>query len=294
MKPASFEYYAPSELDEALSLLQQHGDDAKVLAGGQSLVPLMNMRLARPSIIVDINGISELEYINRAPEGGLHAGALARQRALERSSLVREISPLISEAMPLVGHFQIRNRGTIGGSVAHADPAGELSAICIALDGEVVLRSTEGERGVKAEELFVTYFTTAIEPTELLTQVRFPAWVPGRGWGFEEVARRHGDFALVGAIALVELDPNRACAWARITLFGVDGTPVRAIEAEESLQGRVIDQAALEGAAALVSDALDPESDLHASAQYRKEVGGVMARRALAKALARTEEGAKA
>lgn len=294
MKPAKFDYYAPSELQEALELLQQHGDEAKVLAGGQSLVPLMNMRLARPAVIVDINRISALEYHARTPDGGLNIGSLTRQRTMEQSELVRELNPLISEVMPLVGHFQVRNRGTIGGSIAHADPAGELPALCVALEAEVVLSSASGERTVTAEDLFLTYFTTTMEPTEMITEVRFPSWTPGRGWGFEEMARRHGDFAMVGALALLQLDGKQECQGAQITLFGVDGTPVRAVEAEEMLQGRRVDQSALEDVAKMVSDSLEPESDLHASAEYRREVGGVMARRALTAALSRAREGAKA
>lgn len=285
MKPPKFDYYAPTTLDEALELLAQHGDDAKVLAGGQSLMPLLNMRLSRPSVIIDINGVPGLDYIEEADDGGLRIGALTRQRTLERSSLVRDKNPLIAQALPLVGHFQIRNRGTVGGSIVHADPAAELPAICLAMDAQFVLRSSSGQREVNADEMFLTYFTTSIEPTELLTEIRLPA-LPVV-WGFQEVSRRHGDFALVGAVTLAEVGPNQVCSDAKIVLFGVDGTPVRIGEAEELLRGGDLGDDALLEATEAVKSALDPESDVHASAEYRKEVGGVMVRRALGEALAR-------
>ena len=291
MKPAKFDYYAPTELKEALDLLRQHGDEAKILAGGQSLVPMMNMRLARPAVVIDINRITSLDYLERAEDGGLKIGALTRQRTLERSSLVAEVNPLISEVVPYIGHFQIRNRGTVGGSIVHADPAAELPALCSLFQAQVVVGSSEGERVLTAEELYLTYFTTALEPTEMLTEVRFPALSPDWGWGFQEVARRHGDFAMVGALVLLQLNGDGTCRSVKITLFGVDGTPVRAVEAEEMLVGRRPDQGALEEMAGLVSEGLDPESDIHASAQYRKEVGGVLARRALTSAISRAEGG---
>ena len=292
MKPAKFDYHAPTELKEALDLLKQYGDEAKILAGGQSLVPMMNMRLARPAVVVDINRITSLDYLERTEDGGLKIGALTRQRTIERSSLVAEVNPLISEVVPYIGHFQIRNRGTVGGSIVHADPAAELPALCSLFQARVVVESTKGERVLTAEELYLTYFTTALEPTEMLTEVRFPALSPGWGWGFQEVARRHGDFAMVGALVLLQLNGDETCRSVRITLFGVDGTPVRAVEAEEMLVGRRPDQDALEEAAGLVSEGLDPESDIHASAEYRKEVGGVLTRRALTSAISRTEGGA--
>ena len=286
MKPAKFDYYAPTELEEALDLLNEHGDDAKILAGGQSLVPMMNMRLARPAVIIDINRISALNYVETSDKGGLSIGAMTRQRTLERSDLVSGLNPLISEVMPYIGHFQIRNRGTLGGSVVHADPAAELPALCHLLDAEFVVRSRNGDRNITSDELFLTYFTTALEPTEILSEIKIPPLGSGSGWGFQEVSRRHGDFAMVGAIVLVQTNGDGVCKSARITMFGVDGTPVRATEAEESLAGVRLDEKALQDAARLVSQALEPESDIHASAEYRKEVGGVLARRALASAQA--------
>lgn len=289
MKPAPFDYCAPTDLAAALDLLAQHGDEAKVLAGGQSLMPLMNMRLARPQVIIDINRIAELEYISQTPAGGFTIGALTRQRALERSSLVREQSPLLAATLPLIGHFQIRNRGTIGGSLVHADPAAEIPALSLALEAEFVLKSAAQERVMGAEDFFLSYLTTAIEPEEMLTEIRLPAWQPGWGWDVQEVCRREGDFALVGAVSLLQVDDNDTCQMLRLTLFGVGATPVRVRRAEEMLRGQRVNDEALAEVAKVVAEDLDPESDIHASATYRKEVGGVMARRTLAKALSRTK-----
>ena len=291
MKPVNFDYFSPTELSSALELLQQYGDEAKVLAGGQSLMPLMNMRLVRPKVIVDINQIPELSYIEETAEGGLSLGALTRQRTVERSALVQSSNPLLGAALPYLGHFQIRNRGTVGGSMVHADPAAELLALSIALEAEFVLTSTMGQRTIKAEEFFVGPLTTSIEPTELLTQVRVPAWLEGWGWGFLEVCRREGDFALAGAVALLQLGKAGECDSARVTIFGVNDTPTRMSRAEAMLLGRTATPTTIEDAARLVSEDLEPNSDLHAPAEYRKEVGGVVAKRALEDAYTRAMEG---
>ena len=256
MKPPKFDYYAPTTLDEALELLAQHGDDAKVLAGGQSLMPLLNMRLSRPSVIIDVNRVPGLDYVEEADGGGLRIGAMTRQRTLERSSLVQLRNPLIVQAMSQVGHFQIRNRGTVGGSVVHADPAAELPAICLAMGARFVLSSSSGQRVVNADEMFLTYFTTSIEPTEMMAEIQLPAL--SEVWGFQEVSRRHGDFALVGAVTLADLNSDRAATDVKIVLFGVDGTPVRVEEAEDVLQGRGLDGNAFEEASDAVKGALDP------------------------------------
>ena len=289
MKPAAFDYYAPTDLADALALLEQHGDEAKILAGGQSLMPLMNLRLARPHVIIDINRLSDLAYISPGTNGGLAIGALTRQRAVERSDLVHERNPLLAAAMPLLGHFQIRNRGTIGGSMVHADPAAELPALSIALGGEFVLRSAHHQRAIPAEAFFLSYLTTAIQPTELLTEIRIPAWKPGTGWAIVEICRREGDFALVGATVLLHLDAHEVCQDGRLVLFGVGGTPARMQKAEGMLRGNRLDGRTLTEMARVVSEALEPDSDLHASAEYRKEVGGVVIRRALEAALARAK-----
>jgi aerobic carbon-monoxide dehydrogenase medium subunit len=285
MKPAPFEYFAPVDLAEALDLLAQYGDEAKILAGGQSLMPLLNMRLARPRVLVDINRLSELSQLSVGADGTLAVGALTRQRAIERASLVQRHNPLLAAAMPYLGHFQIRNRGTIGGSIVHADPAAELPALCLALEAELVLRSAGRQRTVNATDFFLTYLTTAIEPVEMLVDIRFPPWKPQWRWGFQEVCRREGDFALVGAVAVLQMDDDAVCRAARLTMFGVGGTPVRPQRAEEILSGQRLDGQVLDRVAEVVATALEPDSDMHASAEYRREVGGVVARRAVEMAL---------
>jgi len=293
MKPPAFEYFAPASLQEALDLLDRYGEEAKVLAGGQSLMPLMNLRLARPKVIIDVNGLHHLASISADPNGGLTLGGLTRQRAVERSGLVQERNPLLAAALPLIGHFQIRNRGTIGGSLVHADPAAELPAVSLALGAEFVLRSVRSERAVRAEDFFLDTMTTAIQPNELLTEIRLPGWRPRLGWAVEEVARRKGDFAIVGACTLLELDEDDLCKAARIALFGVAGKPLRMQRAEAALRGSNPDERLLAEACRLVFDDLDPDSDVHASATYRREAGGVLARRALETALRRARENSK-
>jgi aerobic carbon-monoxide dehydrogenase medium subunit len=290
MKPAFFEYYAPLELQETLNLLDRYGDEAKILAGGQSLMPLINLRLARPGVIIDINRLRNLDAISTAPDGGLTIGALARQRTLERSTIIQEQNPMLAAAMPLIGHFQIRNRGTIGGSLVHADPAAELPAVSLLLGGEFLLSSNSGARLVAAADFFLGYLATACRPGELLTEIRLPKWRTGEAWAVVEVARRKGDFALVGVALRAELDGAGILQNARIVMFGVGGKPQRMEHAEALLNGRRIDQVLLGELSRVVAEELEPDSDVHASAAYRKEVGGVLVRRALQSALAKAKE----
>ena len=290
MKPAPFDYYCPETLDEAAGLLEQHGDDGKVLAGGQSLMPLMSLRLARPSVIVDLNRVSGLDGIDANGDGGLHIGALTRQRALERDAGLPARNPLLAAAVPLIGHFQIRNRGTVGGSLVHADPAAELPAVTVALGADFVLTSAGGERVVSADDFYLGYMATACEANEVLTEIRVPAWKAGRLWAIEEVSRRKGDFAMVGVALWADMD-GANCADARIILFGVGGRPVRVEKAEQRLQGAALDDATLKDIERIVFEELEPDSDIHASALYRKEVGGVLTRRALHAAAERAAEG---
>lgn len=287
MKPASFEYFAPSELPEALDLLARYGDEGKVLAGGQSLMPLMNLRLARPSVIIDINRLSELDRISMTPEGGITIGALTRQRALERSPIVQEQNPMLAAALPLIGHFQIRNRGTIGGSLVHADPAAELPAVTLLLGAEFLLRSKSAVRAVPAAEFFLGYLATACEAAELLTEIRLPKWRSGEAWAVTEVARRKGDFALVGVALRAEPDESGILQNLAIVMFGVGSKPQRMEKAEAFLKGRRINTALFNELSRIIAEELEPQSDVHASSAYRKEVGGVLARRALESALAR-------
>lgn len=269
MKPPPFDFVAATSLDEALAALADNGDEAKVLAGGQSLIPLMSLRLAHPTVLVDVNGVGELATIERQ-NGSLRVGAMVRHRTAERSKEIADAVPLISKVMPFIGHVAIRSRGTVGGSLAHADPAAELPAVALALGATFNVRSRDrGERSIAAEDFFGGYFTTSIEPDEILTSIDFPI-VEG-GAAVHEVARRHGDFAMVGAV--VATPPGDA----RIALINVAEKPVRATAAEEALNNG----ADLDEVAALVSRDLDPSGDLHASAAYRKKVAGVCVKRAL-------------
>jgi len=253
-------------------------------------MPLMNLRLARPQVLIDINRLPELTYITAGKGGGLVIGALTRQRLVERSGLVQERNPLLAATIPLIGHLQIRNRGTIGGSLVHADPAAELPALALLLEAEFVLRSLQGERIVQAREFYLSYMTTTIEPIELLAEIRFPPWKPRSGWAIQEISRRHGDFAVVGVATLLTLDGNKACEDARIALFGVGATAVRIEKAEATLKGTLLQKQNLADAAKIVSEALDPDSDVHASAEYRKEVAGVLTWRTLEAAVERLRE----
>lgn len=286
MKPAPFAYVAPNSVDEALALVRRHEEDGKLLAGGQSLVPLLNMRLARPSVLIDLNRLRALDYIRNGKE--VRIGAMTRQRTVELSPVVRQKLPLLAEAIRYVGHPQIRNRGTVGGSIAHADPSAELPAVLAALEGSVVLRSERGTRTVPASAFFVTYLTTALRPDELLTEVRLPAHEHA-GTAFLEVARRHGDFALVGVAAVVELDGDRA-RQIRLAFTGVGPIPVRLREAEAEATGARLSEKVYAAVARMATDQLDPEGDIHASAEYRKRVAGVLADRALRLAVQRAQQ----
>jgi CO/xanthine dehydrogenase FAD-binding subunit len=286
MKPAKFDYFAPATLDEALELLAQHGADAKVLAGGQSLMPMMNLRLVRPAVVIDINQVQGLSGISAA-DGTITVGALTRQRQLQESDVIRAAFPMMTAAISHIGHFQIRNRGTIGGSLAHADPAAELPALCTALDADFAVADSSGTQTMAAAEFAIGPLITSLAPEQLLTEIRLPV-LQGEGWrwGVREVSRRDGDFALVGAVAMLRTDAGGVCQEARITMFAVGDAPTRISAAEAALVGRVVDDGARREAAALVSAAVRPGSDIHASAEYRKEVSAVMARRALEDACA--------
>ncbi len=284
MKPASFDYHDPTTLEEALDLMSRHGDQARPLAGGQSLVPLMNFRLLRPAHIIDLNGVSELNYLN-VENGTLRIGATTRQRALERSAEVAQHWPLLRDATAFIGHIQIRNRGTVGGSLAHAFPSAELPVAMVTLDASMVIRAKSGERNVRAEGFFLSYMTTALEPEELLTDIEVPELPANTGWSYQEVSRRYGDFALAGAAALITLDANGKIAHARLTLTGT--TPIRAAEAEQALLGEKPTEALFKNAAVRATENLEQDSDIHASAEYRRSACQALARRALAQAAER-------
>jgi len=283
MKPAKFDYHAPGSIDEAVELLARYGGDAKVLAGGQSLVPLLNFRLARPAALVDVNRIAALSYV-REVNGTVAFGAMTRQRTIEFSPVVASRLPLLREATRWVGHLPIRSRGTIGGSIAHADPSAEYPAVLTALGGEVVVQGPRGRRTVKAADLFETYLTTTLAPEELVVEVRLPAMPTGSGYAFEEFARRHGDFAIVGIAAMLVRDGAR-CTSARLAAAGAGPVPVRLRAAEEILERDGLSDAAIEAAAARAAELVAPDSDIHASAEYRRHLTSVLTGRALRRAL---------
>jgi carbon-monoxide dehydrogenase medium subunit len=282
MKPAPFEYRAPSSVAEAVAILAEHGDDAHVLAGGQSLLPMMALRLARPAMLVDVSRIDELRDLRA--EGGLQIGAAVTQRRIERSGAAAERCPLLLQAIPLIAHPPIRTRGTIGGSLAHADPAAELPAVAAALDAEIVLRHSAGERVVPIADFFEGYLTTACRPEEIVAEIRFPPLAPNTGTSFLEISRRHGDFAIVACAAVVSFDDRGQITDARVALAGVDMVPVRARAAEALLTGEWPGPQLWKAAGAEAMVDLGPTSDIHATGAYRRHVAGVLTTRALAAA----------
>ncbi len=293
MKPAPFRYHAPDTLDEALQLLRRYGAEAKPLAGGQSLIPAMNFRLARPAVLIDLNRLTDLAGIEETADGGLAIGAMTRQRAVERSSHVAGGAPLLAETMPYIAHPPIRNRGTIGGSLAHADPASELPAVMTALDARFRVRNADGERWVEARQFFLGLFVTALAPDDLLTEVLIPPPAPRSGFAFQEFARRHGDYALAGVAVALELDPAGRCSGASVVLMGVGAGPVTLDAVNRVLVGQAPAEAAFEAAAAEVERQLDPPGDIHASAAYRRRLARTLTERALRVAAERAHRAAR-
>ena len=287
MKPAPFAYHRPETVDDGVALLAAHGTEAKALAGGQSLIPAMNFRLATPAVLVDLNRVAALAYV-REETDGTRIGAMTRQRTVERDPLVHRRAPLLTEALPYVAHAQIRNRGTLGGSVAHADPAGEIPAVLLALEARFEVRGPGGTRTVPADRFFTGLFETALAPAELLVEIAIPAMTPRTGWAFAEVARRHGDYALAGVATTVTLDEKGRCRVARIALLGVGAGPLLAPRAAKALAGEIpTDKVLREAANAAAAKDVDPPGDIHASAAYRRQLVAVLTRRALTTAFAR-------
>jgi len=284
VKPSAFEYHAPETVDEAVTMLAELGDGAKVLAGGQSLVPMLSLRLAYFDHLVDIGGIAELRGIRVEPEAVVVRSATVDATVEHDTGLAARV-PLLSRATPLVGHFQIRNRGTVGGSIAHADPAAEYPAVALALDAEIEAVSPRGVRTIPASEFFVGLWATALAPDELLTAVRFPIWNGRCGFAIREFARRYGDFAIAGAAVAVRLDDDDRIERCAIGLFGLGGTPLRATNAEHATVGQKFDVAAPELGRLAVSALADPPSDVHGSAAYRRRVGAAMVERAWSEAI---------
>ncbi len=289
MKPAPFDYVVPETAEDAVSCLQKYEDDgleATILAGGQSFVPLLNMRMARPDVVVDLRKLTDLKYIREA-DGVIAIGAMTTKREVEESELIQQRQPLLHASTVEIGHLQIRSRGTVGGSMAQADPAAEYPAVALVLGMEMKILGVDGERIVPADEFFVTYLTTEIDSTEMLTEVRVPVLPEGTGWSFQELARRHGDFAIVGGAVTLRLDGG-VCTNPRIVLFGVGATPVRMTAAESALEGQapsveLFETVGKQGAAELE----EPMSDVHATAVYRRHLAKVMIKRCLLEATER-------
>ena len=286
MKPAPFEYHRPSSVGEAIDVLAAHGDGAKILAGGQSLVPMLALRLATFDHLVDVGRIEELQGVDRG-DGSVWVGAGTAQALIERDPVVADAVPLLARATPLIGHFQIRNRGTVGGSVAHADPAAEYPAVVAALDAELEARSPRGARTIAAADFFTGLWSTALDDDEVLVGIRFPVWSGRRGCAIEEFARRHGDFAIAGAAVAVEVDDEDRIRRCGVGLFGLGSTPVRAVAAEAEVVGRTVGEVVAAELGELAMSTLeDVPADLHGSAAFRTRVAAAMVARAWTSAAA--------
>jgi carbon-monoxide dehydrogenase medium subunit len=291
MKPAPFKYFAPTEIPEVLSLLKEYGYDAKVLAGGQSLVPMMNFRLVQPAVLVDINNIPDLKSI-QTHEKGIRLGAMVRHSQVERDSIIEKRVPLLHETMPQIATAQIRNRGTIGGSLAHADPSAELVAVTTALEARFKIQNQEGERWVPVDDFFVGLLMTVLEPEELLVEIEFPGLPARSGWSLKEVARRPHDFALIGVVAVMTLDKKDRCQAAKLVYLSAGDGPVSAVEASDLLKGQEITEDLITAAAEkAATDEIDPGSDIHATADFRRHLANVLTRRALLEAYQRAKGG---
>jgi len=291
VKPAPFDYIAPDTLDAALSEIRQHGYDAKLLAGGQSLIPLLNFRLANPGVLVDLNRLSDLDFIRPSPAGGLQIGAMTRQSRLETEPLVAKMAPLLHEAIPFIAHPQIRSRGTIGGTLAHADPAAELPTVALALQARLRLASDAGDRWVGAEDFFVGLLTTALQPEEILVEIEIPPPPPRCGWSFVEISRRHGDYALAGLAAQIVLDDQGLCTEARLVYLSAGDGPLAAAGAVEQLIGKAPDdQSFQEVARQVAAKEVEPTGDIHASADFKRHLCRVLTHRALTTAYGRATQ----
>ncbi len=290
MKPAPFEYYVPDSIEEVLTLLRSYGSEAKLLAGGQSLVPAMNFRVVQPSVLIDLNRVEELDYVNEHSEH-VRIGAMTRERTLEFNPLVSKQFPLLAEAMPHVAHPQIRNRGTLGGSLANADPAAELPVIMLALGARLKARSADSERWVDAQNFFSGMFTTDLATDEMLVEIELPLPQAHTGWSFLEVAPRAGDYALMGVAVLVTLDENQVCKQARLVYLNAGDGPVDAKETAQLLEGEALNDRLIESATTLASEQeINPFGNIHASVEYQRHLANVLTKKALKIAMVRASE----
>ena len=290
MKPAPFEYYAPDSIEQAVDLFSQYNRDAKILAGGQSLVPAMNFRVVQPSVLIDLNRVGELSYI-REEEDVIRVGAMARERHLEFDASIEKRTPLLHEAVPFIAHPQIRNRGTIGGSIVHSDPAAELPVLMTALNARLKARNTSGERWIDAQDFFVGMFTTALEADEILVEIELPFMPARTGWSFMEVAPRAGDYAMMGVAALVTLDESGKCIGAKLVYLNAGEGPIHAEKATKLLEGENLNEKAIEEAAVLASEKeINPFGNMHASADFQRHLAKVLTQKTLRLATQRAGE----
>lgn len=290
MKPAPFEYHAPSSIEEVLDLKHQYGDDAKFLAGGQSLVPAMNFRIVQPSVLIDLNRVNELSFI-KEDKNVIRVGSMARERHLEFDSSIKKYTPLLHEAVPFIAHPQIRNRGTIGGSIVNADPAAELPVLMIALNAKLKTKNKSGERWIDAKDFFAGMFTTALEPDEVLIEIELPFAEKNTGWSFMEVAPRSGDYAMMGVAALVTLDKNKKCKSAKLVYLNAGDGPVEAVEAEKLLEGEVLNDTLIEKIASHASEKeINPFGNIHASIDFQRHLAKVLTQKTLKQALERVSQ----
>ena len=285
MKLPPFEYACPTTLSEAVALLASHDGEAKPLAGGQSLMPMMAFRVAQPTLLVDLRKLSDLKAI-RISDDGVHLGALVRWRDIQDDLRLLGAHPLLKAAIAHVAHYQIRNRGTVGGSIAHADPAAEMPGVAVACDAEIAVMGKSGARTIKAKDFFLGALTTALEPDEIITEVRLPHWPSGRRFGFQEFARRRGDFAMAGVALFYDPDKSGKAANAHVGVIGVGDRPQRLSAVETALNGKKIDEATIAKAGEAASAAVEPQDDIHASADYRRALTGTLVERALQHAAA--------
>ncbi len=290
MKPAPFEYHAPDSLEQALDLINQHAGEAQILAGGQSLVPAMNFRIAQPSLLIDLNRVAELSYI-REDTAVIRVGAMARERHVEFDSSIAKHTPLLHEAAPNIAHPQIRNRGTIGGSIVNADPAAELPVLMLALNARLKARNVSGERWINAKDFFVGMFTTALEPDEILVEIELPFMPARTGWSFMEVAPRAGDYALMGVAALVTLDKSGTCKQAKLVYLNAGDGPVDAKDTAQLLVGEKLDDKVIKSAASMASEKeITPYGNIHASPEFQAHLANVLTQKALKLAVQRAGE----
>lgn len=290
MKPAPFEYHAPTSLEQALDLMSQHAGEAKILAGGQSLVPAMNFRVVQPSLLIDLNRVVELSFI-REEGNAIRVGAMARERHLEFDASIEKRIPLLHEAVPNIAHPQIRNRGTIGGSIVHADPAAELPMLMVALNARLKGKNKSAERWIDAKDFFAGMFTTALEPDEILAEIEIPFMPPRTGWSFMEVAPRSGDYAMMGVAALVTLDKDGKCKSATLVYLNAGDGPVDAVASAQMLAGESLSDKSIESTAVHASEnEINPFGNIHASTDFQRHLAKVLTQKALKQAAQRAGE----